>query len=133
MMRVLLFYSCLIYSDNMNPLKFLKMGQNFKGITSLILSRIFLNGSKNLTTSPYCFSHRFEVFKGLEVDTVLRNFTVFKYTQDKVGVLYYSVFYLCLYCIFSFLLITYSLKQLEGERKHRFKWIFVCNVPTSHI
>lgn len=37
------------------------------------------------------FSHRLEVFKGLKVDTVLRNFTVFEYTKDKVSAF---IFYL---------------------------------------
>lgn len=42
------------------------------------------------------FSHRLEVFKGLKVDTVLRNFTVFEYTKDKVSVLiFYLTFCLC--------------------------------------
>lgn len=42
-------------------------------------------------------SHRLEVFKGLKVDTVLRNFTVFEYTKDKVSVF---IFYLT-FCQFS--------------------------------
>lgn len=40
-----------------------------------------------LLISVLCFSHRFEVFKGLKIDTVLRNFTVFEYTKDKVSLL----------------------------------------------
>lgn len=31
------------------------------------------------------FSRRLKVFKGLKVDTVLRNFTVFEYTKNKVS------------------------------------------------
>lgn len=32
-----------------------------------------------------CFPCRLEVFKGLKTDTVLRDFTVFEYTKDKVS------------------------------------------------
>lgn len=33
----------------------------------------------------FFFSCRLEVFKGLKADTVLRNFTVFEYTENKVS------------------------------------------------
>lgn len=80
---------------NMNPMKLINMDESMKGLSSFWTGRKCHRCSFLLIVSGNFFmvfflSHRLEVFKGLKVDTVLRNFTVFEYTKDEVSVLKYS-------------------------------------------
>lgn len=83
----------------MNPMKLVNMDESMKGTVLLNDDQISLTMPDLLLISVLClFSHRFEVFKGLKIDTVLRNFTVFEYTKDKVSLL---MLFLLLFCSYS--------------------------------
>lgn len=82
---------------NMSPTKLINMDESMKGTMFLLnysqLLLMFFHLLLIISGNLFMvfFSHRLEIFKGLKVDTVLRNFTVFEYTKDKV-----SVFVFCL-------------------------------------
>lgn len=65
--------------------RFLNLDESMKGTASSRATPMLM---LLLTTELwffFFFSRRLEVFKGLKADTVLRNFTVFEYSQNKVS------------------------------------------------
>lgn len=79
------------FSVNMNPMKLINMDESMKGMTCssccwmlLVLLMLWII-LKVTSLWSFSFSRRLKVFKGLKVDTVLRNFTVFEYTENKVS------------------------------------------------
>lgn len=94
-------------------MKLVNMDESMKGMVLLNDDQISLTMPDLLLISVLClFSHRFEVFKGLKIDTVLRNFTVFEYTKDKVSLLMLFL----LFCSYSWQFVFHLPFASRDER-----------------